>query len=638
MSARRHRSELPQTGRAIPARGARRPLRQCQRGLHLHDGGRTAAPVYHVVTPFALDDGRVLLVDRGLVPPRSCANPRSAAGEFAGRRAACRRRLARRRMRPGLFTPAPDLTHRIWYSRDLTGIAKADWRSRPPRRSSSKPMRRPIPAAGRKADRPSSICRTTTCNMRSRGLRSRPVSCVVYLAYHRAQGRLGFQAIESHALHQHARRDRAAILRGCPARRGWRPTAGFFMPEAGRAYRRAEIASFATRVLCGCGVSHSVAICRRVFLRGRTEGTISTRPMPRSMRPMLRRWSRSGPSSICSSCFTGPRSRSRTSRCRCWAGCLRARWRSGAAKAPFWRRRQATRARPPSRLFGGLPNIEVVRAPSERPRQRSAAPADDDGRSRQRPQHRARRQLRRRAGDRERPVRRHAISRAASHLTAVNSINFARIAAQCVYYFTAAAQASAVRASLCRADGKFRRRVRRRSCDAHGARHRRTRRRHQCQRHPGARANEGVYAAGDAQADAQPVHGHPGREQFRARAVRGVGPRRRLGARRRWMRSHVSRQSQICRTPSSTALRARYRPSPCDDAETLATIGRDPCADRPARRTRTRRWGWRRRLAQRPDRRTRWSFCRLPTRQNSRKPLPGRPAFPPLAAAPPGPL
>ncbi len=27
---------------------------------------------------------------------------------------------------PGLFTPAPDIAHRIWYARDLAGIAAAD--------------------------------------------------------------------------------------------------------------------------------------------------------------------------------------------------------------------------------------------------------------------------------------------------------------------------------------------------------------------------------------------------------------------------------------------------------------------------------------------------------------------------------
>jgi surfeit locus 1 family protein len=28
--------------------------------------------------------------------------------------------------RPGFFTPAPDLAHRIWYGRDLAGIARAE--------------------------------------------------------------------------------------------------------------------------------------------------------------------------------------------------------------------------------------------------------------------------------------------------------------------------------------------------------------------------------------------------------------------------------------------------------------------------------------------------------------------------------
>ncbi len=67
---------------------------------------------------------------------------------------------------------------------------------------------------------------------------------------------------------------------------------------------------------------------------------------------------------------------------------------------------------------------------------------------------------------------------AAQNLTAVNSINFVRIAAQCVYYFTAAAQLETA-PNLCGADGQFRRRLRRRSGGAHGPPHRETRRRHQ---------------------------------------------------------------------------------------------------------------------------------------------------------------
>jgi surfeit locus 1 family protein len=80
------------------------------------------APVYHVLTPFVLDDGRTLLVDRGFIPttlrdPRTRAQPIGERLVFG---------IWRTPDKPGAFTPAPDLAHRVWYARDLAGIAKAD--------------------------------------------------------------------------------------------------------------------------------------------------------------------------------------------------------------------------------------------------------------------------------------------------------------------------------------------------------------------------------------------------------------------------------------------------------------------------------------------------------------------------------
>jgi len=78
--------------------------------------------VYHVITPFQLTDGRVLLVDRGIVPER-LRDPRTrATGELAGER-----RIAgvwRVPDGPGLFTPAPNAARHIWYARDVKGIAR----------------------------------------------------------------------------------------------------------------------------------------------------------------------------------------------------------------------------------------------------------------------------------------------------------------------------------------------------------------------------------------------------------------------------------------------------------------------------------------------------------------------------------
>lgn len=86
--------------------------------------GEGGAPVYHVLTPFVDDGGRVLLVDRGEVPKDRLDPASRAAGNIAGETAVTG--VWRMPDPPGAFTPPPDLAHRIWYARDLAGIAGAD--------------------------------------------------------------------------------------------------------------------------------------------------------------------------------------------------------------------------------------------------------------------------------------------------------------------------------------------------------------------------------------------------------------------------------------------------------------------------------------------------------------------------------
>ena len=82
------------------------------------------AAVYHVLTPFTADDGRVLMVDRGEVP-KDKLNPAShAPGNVSGETQVTG--VWRAPDAPGSFTPPPDAAQRIWYARDLAGIAAAD--------------------------------------------------------------------------------------------------------------------------------------------------------------------------------------------------------------------------------------------------------------------------------------------------------------------------------------------------------------------------------------------------------------------------------------------------------------------------------------------------------------------------------
>jgi surfeit locus 1 family protein len=82
------------------------------------------AAAYHVLTPFVLDDGRTLLIDRGVVPERLRGPNTRPAGQLDGIQHVVG--VWRAPDSPGLFTPAPNLAKRIWYARDVQGISRAN--------------------------------------------------------------------------------------------------------------------------------------------------------------------------------------------------------------------------------------------------------------------------------------------------------------------------------------------------------------------------------------------------------------------------------------------------------------------------------------------------------------------------------
>jgi surfeit locus 1 family protein len=84
--------------------------------------GEGGKPVYHVITPFLTPAG-TFFVDRGIVPEGLRDPATRKAGQVTGEQIVTG--VWRTPDAPGLFTPPPDLKKRIWYARDVAGIAKA---------------------------------------------------------------------------------------------------------------------------------------------------------------------------------------------------------------------------------------------------------------------------------------------------------------------------------------------------------------------------------------------------------------------------------------------------------------------------------------------------------------------------------
>ena len=92
--------------------------------VYVYTTGPHGAPVYHVLTPLRIEDGRTLLIDRGYVPV-PLRDPVSRPGsEPLGRVHIVG--IWRTPDLPGPFTPPADVMHRIWFARDLAGIARAE--------------------------------------------------------------------------------------------------------------------------------------------------------------------------------------------------------------------------------------------------------------------------------------------------------------------------------------------------------------------------------------------------------------------------------------------------------------------------------------------------------------------------------
>lgn len=145
---------------------------------------------YHVVTPFVLDDGRALFVDRGIVPPM-LRNPQTRrAGLLTGEQHVVG--IWRTPDPPGFFTPQPDLKNRVWYSRDIAGMAKSlGMQPAAPVivEADATPVRGGWPKGGQTiVSLPNDHLQYALTWFLMAG-----ALVVVYFAYHRAQGRFGIR-------------------------------------------------------------------------------------------------------------------------------------------------------------------------------------------------------------------------------------------------------------------------------------------------------------------------------------------------------------------------------------------------------------------------------------------------------------
>jgi surfeit locus 1 family protein len=84
--------------------------------------GAQAKPVYHVLTPFLLDDGHTLMVDRGWIPVTPASQAQLHAGDLNGERTIAG--IIRKPAPPNWFTPPVDKLKRIVHTRDPDVIAQ----------------------------------------------------------------------------------------------------------------------------------------------------------------------------------------------------------------------------------------------------------------------------------------------------------------------------------------------------------------------------------------------------------------------------------------------------------------------------------------------------------------------------------
>jgi surfeit locus 1 family protein len=94
-----------------------------EKEAYLFTSGPGGARGVQVITPLERADGKTVLIDRGFVPEEKKATASRETGQVAGEVTVTG--VLRESQPPGLFTPAPDLKNRLWFSKDAASLAAA---------------------------------------------------------------------------------------------------------------------------------------------------------------------------------------------------------------------------------------------------------------------------------------------------------------------------------------------------------------------------------------------------------------------------------------------------------------------------------------------------------------------------------
>ncbi|CAA9510871.1 MAG: Threonine synthase, partial [uncultured Sphingomonadaceae bacterium] len=330
------------------------------------------------------------------------------------------------------------------------------------------------------------------------------------------------------ALRQHPGPRARAVLRGGDARGArvgrWAVRAGGLAAAGARGDRRVRWAD-----LRGNGGAGDGAVRRRRSRARRAAG-----PLPRRLRPVpprgrgAARPARRAP--LAARAVPRPDARLQGRGDAATRAAVRAVLRGERAAADGDRRDERRHGIGGDRRARGAGGHRAVHAPSRRPRVGRAAAADDDRARAQRPQRRGRGQLRRRAGAGEGAVRRRGIRLAIPPVGGEqHQLGAVDGAGRLLFLRRRPARRAGPARGLFRADGQFRRRLRRLRCSADGAAGGEADRRHQRQRHRAPGAQRGRLFGGRGAGDGRAVHGHSGVLQLRTAPVRPPRPRRRGG-------------------------------------------------------------------------------------------------------------